>query len=139
MRRVVANLEAPPASALEITVAALGTSALPVLQRQADPQPQYGSWVLALAIVVASWVHRPRNPVDAPEEEDLQPEDEDDLAPGFVVVASQAQECAVPAQPPAFLPLPPLASEDALRMIQQGSFGTPLRMSSAASAAGPTL
>jgi len=73
VRRVVANLEAPPASALEITDAALGASALPVLQRPADPQPQYGSWVLALAIVVASWVHRPRNPVDAPEDEDLQP------------------------------------------------------------------
>ena len=98
------------------------------------------SWVLALAIVVASWVHRPRNPVDAPEaEEDLQPEDEDDLAPGFVVVASQAPECAVLAQPPVVLPLPPLASEDALRRIQQGSFGTSLAMSSAASAAGPTL
>ena len=95
--------------------------------------------MLALAIVVASWVHRPRNPVDAPEDdEDLQPEDEDDLAPGLVVV-SQAQESVVPAQPPVPLPLPPLASEDALRRIQQGSFGTPLRMSSAAAAAGPTL
>ena len=40
VRCVVANLEAPPASALEITDAALGTSALPVLQRPADPQPQ---------------------------------------------------------------------------------------------------
>ena len=101
---------------------------------------QYGSWVSALAVVVASWVHRPRNPVDAPEaEEDLQPEDEDDLASDAFVVVSRAQECAVPAQPPVSLPLPPLASEDALRRIQQGSFGTPLRMSSAAAAAGPTL
>ena len=114
VRRVVANLEAPPASALEITDAALGVSALPVLQRPADPQPQYGSWVLALAIVVASWVHRPRNPVDAPEaEEPWQPEGEDAFESDAVVVheanvfAARVEERAVSAQPPASPLQPP--------------------------------
>jgi hypothetical protein len=143
VRRVVANLEAPPASALEITDAALGASALTVLHRPADPQPQYGSWVLALTIVVASWVHRPRNPVEAPEAEEVwQPEADDTFEDAVVVqevnvLATRVEERAVPV--PASPLQPPLASEAALERLQQSFFGTPLRSSSAAAAAGTTL
>ena len=70
IRRVVSTLEAPPPAALKISDASLGTSAMPVLQRQArtssfDPS----SVLLAVAIVVASWWHRPIPPPPVTQEE----------------------------------------------------------------------
>ena len=69
IRRVVATLEAPPPAALDISDAALGTAAMPVLHRVETSKRDWGPYVLAMSIVVATWVHRPRAAIPAEQAE----------------------------------------------------------------------
>ena len=63
IRCVISTLEAPPPAALEISDASLGTSAMPVLQRTSPTKSfDWSSVLLAVAIVLASWWHRPVSP-----------------------------------------------------------------------------